>query len=107
MGRDDLFEERDVGGFRHWRVYFAAHRDGDDVFVRLITLNVCTPKILKLPGVRSVVPLLLGKTSAAPLFVSAHHWLNVGGAHHDAVLISQLGVQRIISAECVVPHRGP
>ena len=42
-----------------------------------------------------------------PLLFRAHHRLLVRGPHHDAVFVSELCIQWIVSSERVVPHGRP
>ena len=56
-------------------------------------------------GVCRVVPRACAV--AFPLLLRAQHGLVMRGAHDDAVFVCQLGIQRIIFVEGVVPHRGP
>ena len=61
--------------------------------------------LLQRLGVGRVVP----RAGAVPLpfLLRAQHRLVMRGAHDDAVLVGELGVQRIVFVEGVVPHRRP
>src|ERR1019366_4947691 len=71
----------------------------------LVALDAFLPKLAQHLGILSVVP----QTLAVPLpfLLGPQHRLVMRSAHHDAPLVSDLGIQRIVLIEGVAPHGGP
>ena len=104
----DLLQQGDVGallGPGHRHVAIAAHADGDDALVVLVALDAFFPELAQHLGVLRVIP---GACAVAlPFLLGAQHRLVMRGAHHDAVLVGDLGIERIVFVEGVVPHGRP
>ena len=49
----------------------------------------------------------MGRSCRGSIFFGAHHGFFVRGAHDDAVLVGERGVEGIVGGEGVVPHGGP
>ncbi len=105
-----LLQRLDILGIvalAHRHVAVAAHANGDEVLVVFVALHALKEEAVDARAVRHIVPRPHLVAALAVLVVRAHHRLVVGGAHHDAVLIGQIGVHRVVLVEVAAPHRRP
>ena len=92
-------------GAAHGHVPVAAHADGGHALEILVALYALGPEIFQHVGILGVVPH--ARAVPRPFLLCPQHRLVVRSAHHHAVIVSRLGIQRIVFVEGVVPHRRP
>ena len=96
-----------VVAFPHGNIAIATHTDRYQVLIVLVPYHSLTEEFVKPFLVDRVVPGTNFVPARCVLFMSAHHGLMVRRSHHDAVFISQQGVQRVVFIKFGVPHGWP
>ena len=101
-----FFEQGNVAFPAHGLVAVAAHAHRHDVLAGAHAPHATAPEATQRGVVGLVVPGF-ARAKRLPFFVGAGQRLVVGSAHHDAVPIGQLRVQRVVHVEHVAPHGRP
>ena len=101
----DALQQCGVGALRHRQIAVAAHTERDGALVGRVTTDALVPEGAQDLSVGRVVPR--PAAMALPLLLRAQHGLVVRSTHHDAVLVGQPRVQRVVLVEGVGPHRRP
>src|SRR5690606_1575869 len=114
---DDALHQLDAVAVGQAGVAVAAHAEGDHALEALLlhAADALGPVLLDGLAVTAEAPLavaavrvaLAGPGVPVPLLDAAHHRRLVRGADHDAVLLGDLVVARIVLGERPAPHRGP
>ena len=110
---DDAFEQFDVGldtaGALQRDIAVAAHPDRHDDLVFAIADDPLAEEFGDRRPVGRIVPRAVAIVLAVvgPFLVRAHHRLVMRRAHHDAELLGERSVRRIVDRERIVPHRRP
>ena len=91
----------------HCSVTVTAHADGDDILVVFGAADAFAEEAVDNLLVGGVVPHAILLAVTGPLLVVACHRFVVRRSHHDAHLVGQNGVERIVGVEGVAPHCRP
>ncbi len=101
---DDLLHQRDIVAGGHRRIVVAPHSQRDHFLIIPVALHAAAPELIDAHRIGGVIPRAI---AWLPLLLGAHHRLLVRGAHHNAIFVRQLRVQRIVRNKGVVPHGRP
>ena len=101
-----VFELLTAGRGGHRSIAQTAHPEGHDLLIVLVADHSLAPILVDLFGVGGIVPGAVVRI-LCPLLLGAHHRFLVRCPHHDAVLIRETRVLRIIRGKGVVPHGRP
>ena len=105
--RNDLFHQPEVSlsttCIGHRTIFVTSHTDGHELVVTLAILDSLSEETFDGILVGQPVPFTVAIVllMSNPLLLRALHRLMVRGTHHDAILISQSGILRIILIEAV------